>query len=137
MIGNLKEKILLRINTVTGSLGFFSGYQVCHSICLSVIAFLSIFGITLNFLPFLFLQKYNLLFWSIAFVLLILSLILYLLKPKCISKNAIIFNAGVIVAGIPFKEVESFQIIFWSAGILLIGFTVLQWISQRNKKVEK
>ena len=134
MFENLKEKILLRVNTVTGSLGFLSGYQVCHTICLSAIAFLSFFGISINFLPFLFLQKYNLLFWSLALVMLLISLILLYLKPKCMPKNAVIANAGIIIAAIPFQEVENFQIIFWITGLLILVYALFSWWTERKQK---
>ena len=99
-----KEKISSAGSIASSITSFFGGYQVCHNVCLGIIAFLSILGITITGMPLLFLQKVAVPFWIAAVVLLFITLILYL-KKKCISRNLIILNTGVIIAGVPFSSV--------------------------------
>ncbi|MEK6933159.1 MAG: hypothetical protein AABW56_05210 [Nanoarchaeota archaeon] len=114
-----KEKYLNYFSSFTGASGVFSSYQVCHSICLGVIALLSLIGITLIGFPFLFLQKLALPLWSIALVLFSISIIIYL-KHKHISKNLLIFNLGAIIVGIPFESLAFLRNYF-----LVIGFSII------------
>src|SRR3989344_8300745 len=73
-----KEKYVSYFSSLSGISGVFSSYQVCHSICLGVIALLSLIGITLVGLPFLFLQKWALPLWTIALILYGISLFIYI-----------------------------------------------------------
>ena len=114
-----KEKYLNYFSSFTGASGIFSSYQVCHSICLGVIALLSLIGITLVGFPLLFLQKWALPLWSIALILFGISIILYL-KHKHISKNLLVFNSGAIIVGIPFEK-----LVFLRTYFLIIGFSVI------------
>jgi len=110
-----REKVLSVSSSVSGVVGFLGGYQVCHNICMGIIALLSLIGITLVGMPLLFLTKVAIPFWIAAIVLFIITLIFYF-KMKCISKSLIIFNGGVIIAGIPFQQVQDYYLIFWIIG---------------------
>src|SRR3989338_3588047 len=101
--GHKKEKYVSYFSSLSGISGAFSSYQVCHSICLGIIALLSLIGITLVGFPLLFLQKWALPLWSIALVLFSISIILNL-KHEHISRNLLIFNFGAIIVGIPFEN---------------------------------
>src|SRR3989344_1338803 len=72
-----KEKYINYFSSLSGVSGVFSSYQVCHSICLGVIALLSLIGITLVGFPLLFLQKWALPLWSIALIIFGLSVIIF------------------------------------------------------------
>ncbi len=116
---NSKNSYLSYIGGVSSASGVFSSYQLCHSICLGVIALLSLIGITLVGMPLLFLQKLALPLWTIGLALFALSLILYI-KLKCISKNLLIFNFGAIITGIPFENLQ-----FLRSYFLVIGFSII------------
>ena len=99
-------------SSLSGTLSFLGGYQVCHNVCLGIIALLSIIGITIVGMPLLFLQKVAIPFWTVAVLLFAVTLVIYL-KKKCISKNLLMLNSGIIIAGTPFKEVQNYVLIFW------------------------
>lgn len=109
------RKILNLTSSVSGTMGFLGGYQVCHNVCLGIIALLSLVGITLVGMPLFFLTKVAVPFWIAALFLFIISLFFYL-RYKCISRNLILFNSGIIIAGVPFNALKNFLIIFWIFG---------------------
>src|SRR3989344_4281051 len=115
-----KEKYVSYVSTVSGASGIFSSYQVCHSICLGFIALLSLIGITLTGLPFLFLQELALPLWTIALILFAISLILYIKHKHQNMKNLLVFNSGAIIVGIPFENLSFLRTYF-----LLIGFSAI------------
>ena len=95
-------RILNLTSSTSGVMGFLGGYQVCHNVCLGIIALLSIIGITLVGMPLLFLTKVAVPFWIAAFSLFLISLFFYL-KSRCLSRNLLLFNGGIIIAGVPFN----------------------------------
>ena len=125
-----KEKISSAGSIASSITSFFGGYQVCHNVCLGIIAFLSILGITITGMPLLFLQKVAVPFWIAAVVLLFITLILYL-KKKCISRNLIILNTGVIIAGVPFSSVQDYSKIFWIIGGAVVLISITLFIKDR------
>lgn len=134
-----KEKIIEKTGCITsnisGTLSFLGGYQVCHNVCLGIIALLSLIGITIVGMPLLFLQKVAVPLWTAAVILLVITLAFYF-RNRCISKNLILLNIGVIIAGIPFKFLQDYSIVFWIIGGGIIFFSIL--ISIRDKiKIKK
>lgn len=115
-----KERFLSVFSGLSGSLSFLGGWQVCHNLCLGIIALLSLIGITIVGMPLLFLNQYAVYFWSIAVLLLIPTLILYWKNRKCMSIKLILFNIGIVIASIPFASLKAYQLIFWIAGGILI-----------------
>ncbi len=130
----LKAKLASISSSVSGVMGFLGGYQVCHNICLGLIALLSIIGITLVGMPLLFLQKVAIPFWTAAVILFAITLALYF-KKKCISKNLLMLNSGIIMVGIPFKAVQSYLTIFWIIGGTLVVLSLLFYM--KGKLVKK
>ncbi|MBI2148922.1 hypothetical protein HYU23_04530 [Candidatus Woesearchaeota archaeon] len=119
-------------SALSGSMSFLGSYQVCHNLCLGVIALLSIIGITVAGMPLLFLTKIAIPFWIAAVILFTITLFFYL-KKKCISRNLIIFNLGILIAGIPFPKLQNYSVIFWIMGGTLILVSLLLCI--KNKLV--
>jgi len=119
--------------TASGSLSFLGGYNVCHNLCLGIIAGLSMLGISLQGMPLAFLQDYAIPLWSLAILLLGLSLYFYTTR-KCISKNMLIGSTGLLIAAIPFKELEAFSVVFWITGGVLVAFAIINFIKNRYKK---
>src|SRR3989338_10130584 len=111
----IKEKALSLSSSASGIMGFLGGWQVCHNVCLGIIALLSLIGITLVGMPLEFLTKVAVPIWIIAVLLLGVSIFFYV-KKLCISRNLIIFNTGLIIAGTPFQAVQKFSIVFWIIG---------------------
>jgi len=118
MIKAAKEKLIGATGSVSGAASILGSWQVCHNVCLALIALLAVIGITVTGMPLLFLTKIAVPMWIIAVVLLGVIMWLYQSK-KCISKNLIIFNSGLIIAGIPFQSLQNFQILFWIVGGIL------------------
>src|SRR3989344_5964384 len=115
MAKNLKEKLIGATGSVSGAASVMGSWQVCHSLCLGLIALLGVIGITVTGMPLLFLTKVAVPLWAIAVFLLIVTIIVYTQK-KCISRNLIIFNSGLILAGTPFKQAQPFSVYFWIIG---------------------
>jgi len=129
----LAEKIAALSTSLSGALSFLGGYQVCHNICLGIIAMLSLIGITIVGMPLLFLQKVAVPFWIAAVLLFAITLTLYF-KKKCISKNLLMLNSGIIIAGIPFKALQSYLVIFWIIGGTLVVLSLLFYIKGKIAK---
>ncbi|MEK6904404.1 MAG: hypothetical protein AABW87_02305 [Nanoarchaeota archaeon] len=113
-------------------LSFLGGYQVCHNICLGIVAVLAVIGITVTGMPLLFLTKVAVPFWIVAVVLFAVTLAIYL-KKKCLSKNIMILNAGFIVAGVPFESLQQYNYLFWIAGSVLILTAIILFIKKRRE----
>lgn len=128
-----KGKAITITSSVSGVMGFLGGYQVCHNVCLGIIALLSIIGITLVGMPLLFLTKVAIPFWIAASFLFIISLFFYL-RSKCISKNLLLFNGGIIIAGVPFNALKDFLLFFWIIGGSIILISIVLFIKDKRVK---
>ena len=117
-----KEKFLSFFSGLSGSLSFLGGWQVCHNLCLGIIALLSLIGITVVGMPLLFLTQYAIYFWSVAVLLLIPTIIIYWKNRKCMSNKLILLNIGIVIASVPFAWLQAYQIAFW-----LIGGSIIFW----------
>lgn len=126
----LKAKAASISSSISGVMGFLGGYQVCHNICLGIIALLSIIGITLVGMPLLFLTKVAIPFWIAAFFLFLISLGFYI-KSRCISRNLLLFNGGIIIAGVPFNVLKDFLIFFWIIGGTIVLISIVLFIKDR------
>ena len=129
----IMEKAASFSSSISGALSFFGGYQVCHNVCLWIIALLSLIGITIVGMPLLFLQTVAIPFWIAAVFLFIITLIFYF-KKKCISKNLLMFNSGIIIAGIPFKAVQNYSMILWVIGGTLVVLSFLFYTKEKIRK---
>src|SRR3989338_7497294 len=108
----IEEKGANLTSSVSGAMSFLGGYQVCHNVCLGIVALLSIIGITVIGMPLLFLTKVAVPFWIAAVILLAITIALYFTK-KCISGKLILFNSGLIIIGIPFSPVQKYSLFLW------------------------
>jgi hypothetical protein len=126
-----------RVATVTGSVSGFASilgsWQVCHNVCLGLIALLSILGITVTGMPLLFLTKLAIPFWSLAVVLFVV--VFYFYKTRhCISKNLLLFNAGLIITGIPFSLPQVLQMSGWVVGGMLTVSGIVLFIREKVRR---
>ncbi len=128
-----KEKIASAGSVVSSVVSFLGGYQVCHSICIGIIALLSVIGITITTFPLIFLTKVAVPFWIAAVALLAISLVFYF-KKKCISRNLIILNAGMIIAGVPFENLQSLRLFFWVIGGGLVLLSIMLFIRDKRRR---
>ncbi len=133
MIKKLKEKLIGATGSVSGVASIMGSWQICHNICLGIVALLAVLGITVIGMPLAFLTKITVPIWSIAVSLLIITIIIYV-KKKCISKNLIMFNSGIIIAGIPFQALQTFQIFFWVIGGTLALVAISIFIKAKIQK---
>ncbi|MDI6720979.1 MAG: hypothetical protein QMD85_01220 [Candidatus Aenigmarchaeota archaeon] len=126
---NKKEKALSAFSGISGGLSFLGGWQVCHNLCLGIIALLSLIGITVAGMPLLFLTQYAIYFWSAAVLLLVPTLIMYWKNRKCMSGRLVMLNAGIVTASVPF--LQNYQILFWAVGGFLIVASVFLFLRNR------
>lgn len=134
MIKKLKEKLIGATGSVSGVASIMGSWQVCHNICLGIVALLAILGITVVGMPLAFLTKVAVPLWSAAVILLMITIALYV-KKKCISKNLIMLNSGLITAGVPFQSLQKFQVIFWIVGGTLALVAISLFIKDKIQKM--
>lgn len=131
----IKEKLVSISGSVSGITSFLGSYQVCHNLCMSLIALLGLIGITVAGMPLLFLTKVAVPFWIAAVILLLITLGIYF-KKRCISNKLIIFNSGLIVAGIPFQPLQKFSLFFWSIGGALVALSLILLLKGKISEVK-
>ncbi len=129
---HLKERVVGWGGTLSGVTSVFGSWQVCHNVCLGLIALLSLIGITVVGMPLFFLTKVAVPFWTAAFVLFLLTLFFYF-KMKCISKKLILFNSGVLIMGVPFQSFQ-FSPFNWIVGGALVVIAIGLFIKNKIKK---
>ena len=121
-----KQKDSKRVFAVAGSVSgagsIISAHNVCHSICLVVVAMLSVFGIIVSADILMWLQDYNMFFWTMGISFLAISLAIYYKMPCCISKKMILFNAGLLIIGLPFFQF--INLVFWLVGGVIVIFSI-------------
>ncbi len=118
------------LSSVSGFASFLGGWQVCHNVCLWLIALLSIIGITVSGMPLFFLTKIAVPLWSLAVVLFIVTFYFYYVR-KFISRNLIMLNAGFIIAGVPFKIIQDYSIWLWIIGGIFVLLAILGFIKSK------
>lgn len=128
-------KMLSLFSGLSGTLGFLGGWQVCHNLCLGIIALLSVIGITVVGMPLLFLTQYVVYFWTIALLLLIPILIMYWKNRKCMSIKLILFNVGIVIASIPFSWLQPYKFVFWLVGGILIAGALCIFAKSKIRKI--
>ena len=140
MIKNIKEKAIEATGSVSGAASILGSWQVCHNLCLGLIAVLGLIGITVTGMPLLFFTKIAVPVWIVAVALLFITIAIYI-KKQCISKNLILFNSGLIIAGTPFQALQKFSLFFWAIGGILaltgISLFVSKKIKNRRRHYEK
>ena len=104
MFSNIKERSIGTTGSISGAASILGSWQICHNVCLGLIALLSVIGITVAGMPLLFLTKLAIPLWTVAVILLGITT-WFFIKKKCISGKLIIINSGLIIAGIPFQAV--------------------------------
>ncbi len=131
LIIKTKEKFIGILGSITGITSILGSWQVCHSVCLGIIAILSIIGITIVGMPLLFLTKVAIPFWIAAAVLLSISIGIYL-KKRCISNKLIVFNTGLVIIAIPFQPFQKFSAVLWLIGGIFIILSLILTIKSRK-----
>ena len=128
-----KERVLSVAGSTSGFASILGSWQICHNVCLGIIAVLALLGITITGMPLLFLTKIAIPMWSIALALLLIVGFLYY-SGKCFSQNLLLFNTGLIIAGTPFQIVAKFQYFFWIVGGALAVTGLLLYLKERRDK---
>ena len=138
MIKNIKEKLIEATGSVSGATSILGSWQVCHNLCLGLIALLGIIGIAVIGMPLMFLTRIAVPFWIAAFILLLVAISFYI-KKRCISNRLIMFNSGLIIAGIPFQPLQGFSTFFWLVGGILsiAGISLFVKDKIQKKRVKK
>ncbi len=124
--------------SVSGAASILGSWQVCHSVCLGLIALLSVIGITVTGMPLLFLTRVAVPLWLVAVALLGVVAYFYF-RRHCISRNLMLFNSGLIIAGTPFQAVQQYQQAFWIIGgsVALAGIALFAKDKMKKKKCER
>lgn len=132
--GRLRGRVAGASGMVSGSASILGSYQVCHNLCLAIVAALSFIGISIVGMPLLFLQKVALPFWIAAIILFIITAYIYFTE-RCISRNLLIFNLGIIVMGTPLKEYSKYFMVAGSILVLIAAISVIINIAKKRRIV--
>ena len=135
-MNSIKDRILGASGSITGSLSFLGSYQVCHNLCMGLIALLTFLGFAVAGMPLLFLTKVAVPFWIAALSLLAVTIILNYKKIMKISNKMLLLNSGLIIAGTPFQQVQNFNYIFWITGGVLVALSI-GWYFYEKLKLRK
>lgn len=128
-----EEKIISNTGKISSIASLLGSWQICHSLCLGLIAALGIIGVAVNGMPLLFLTELAVPFWTVAVIL--LSVLLYLYnKKKCFSSSSLVINSGLIITGTPFTIIKPIQSWFWIVGGVVVVLGITQLFSQNNKR---
>lgn len=98
------------MTSASGILGTIGSVPaLCHSICMSIVSFLALAGITLNILPLMFLTTYQAYFWLAALLFTTASLIFYLRQDtKSVrERGLLLFNGGILLFSLPVQALSS------------------------------
>ncbi len=138
MINGFKERMAGYAGSISGAASVLGSWQVCHSVCLALIAVLSAIGITIVGMPLEFLTQIAVPLWSIAAALLLVSIIIYV-KRKCISQQLLFFNGGLLIAGVPFSAAIQFLPYLWSVGgtVSVLGIVLFVKKEYNKRKIRK
>ncbi len=127
---NIKEKIIvINSKALEGGGTTSSAFSVigslpnlCHSLCMSIVSFIALFGITMNILPLMFLQTYRFYFWIAAFLLTGASFYFFIQQKRKIvrDRNFILINTGLLIFGLPFSFVADYMDLFRFVGLSLV-----------------
>ncbi len=128
-----KEKVVGASGSVSGAASILGSWQICHNVCLGIIALLALIGITVTGMPLLFLTKIAVPMWSIAIILLLITGVLYYTR-RCFSRNLLLLNSGLIIAGIPFESLATFQYLFWTIGGAIAVAGMLLYLRERRER---
>ncbi|GEM_PF-2667546 len=127
---DFKNRLFGGGGTASGVLGGIGSiHNVCHSLCVSVVSILAIFGITTQILPLMFLMTYQLYFWLAALVFTALSFYFFLKQkpPVTRDRNLLFINGGLLLFGLPFTQVAEYMDLFRFMGgsLALLGVFLL------------
>ena len=131
-----KEKIVSLIGGVSGFSSILGSWQICHNLCLGLISLLSVIGISVAGMPFLFLTKIVIPLWTIALLLFGVTFYFYK-KRKCVSKNLLLLNAGFLIAGIPFAFFEPYAIVLWTIGGAIAVMGIFNFVREKKPTILK
>ena len=115
------EKTVGVSSGISGFASVLGSYQVCHALCLGVLALLSAVGIAAVGMPFFFLTKVAVYFWVGALGLLLLTFLLSL-KMRCAPHKTLLLNSGLVIAGTPSSlagEYTTYTLVVGTIGILM------------------
>lgn len=131
MLQTIKERFVGILGSISGFTSFLGSWQICHNVCLWLVTLLGILGITVVGMPLLFLTKIAVYIWTVAFLMLLLTLWFYF-KKSCISKKMVYLNSGLVLAGVPFFQNYSWS--FWISGGILVLISIFYMIKDLRRK---
>jgi len=129
--GQAGSRLAAAAGSASGAASILGSWQVCHNVCLGLVAMLAVLGITVSGMPLAFLTTVALPIWWIAVALLALTSYLYLSR-RCISRGLIVLNAGLIIAGAPW--LQSRLAVAWGMGGTVVAAGVYLLIADRRVK---
>ncbi|MBI4450847.1 hypothetical protein HY642_02645 [Candidatus Woesearchaeota archaeon] len=132
----MKPRLLNAGGSVCGAMSVLGSYQLCHSICLGIIAILTMMGIVVTGMPLMFLTKVAVPFWIAAAIMLVAATTLTLVFQMFMSKKMLLANAGLLIAGVPFQAVDGFRSTLWAVGGVILVTAIAWAIADRRRRHE-
>lgn len=124
------EKVAGIAGSASGLASVLGSWQICHAVCLMLIALLGTIGLTITGMPLQFLTRIAIPLWVTALVLLGIVFVLYVRK-QCIARWMLIVNTGLVVAGTPFGSGIA-KVALWSVGGILVAVGIVDLIWRKR-----
>ena len=120
---NIKERMISASGSVSGAASVLGSWQVCHSVCMGLIAMAGLLGITIVGMPLAFFTGIAIPVWTIALGILFVTYVLYYYKMP-ISRRLLMLNTGLIIAGVPFAQGPLVWIVGGGIGATGVGLFI-------------
>lgn len=120
---------LTRGGSISSCAAVLGSWQICHSVCLSLIALLATIGVVIQGMPLLFFNTWQWPLWITAAAF--FGLLLYLrfgLRMRSFSDQTVVGNAGLLLAGVPFGGAAQGSLRM--VGLVVVLVTLLRYLSQ-------
>lgn len=128
-----KERLIGATGSVSAAASVLGSWQICHNVCLALIAALSVIGISLQGMPLLFFTTIAKPVWMVAAALLAVTLFFYFTR-RCISPGLMLLNIGLVTAGVPFQALQPQIALFYLGGGVLVFFGAMALVQEWRMK---
>jgi hypothetical protein len=133
-IPTLSPRFVSRGSSVSGCASILGSWQICHNLCMSLVAALTTLGFAIQGMPLLFLNRWQKPLWMVALAFFgALLLLRFVTRMRFITRRSVFGNAGLMLAGLPFDVpwVSSARIAGIAIAIIALAGYLKEQIVQR------
>jgi hypothetical protein len=126
-------KLANTTGAVCSGASILGSWQICHTVCLGIVAALSALGITIVGMPLAFLTTYAWPLWIAAAALLVVAGVLaFGFSFTHISRKMLVANGGLLLAGAPFLQSQA-PTPWFLGGAIVTGAIIWKLLDRKTK----